>query len=75
MEAIYEVTFTVTHVVRVKFDISDEELVTPGEDPEDVAEEFARAGKGGWPEYIVSMEESTEVESIIEIPSVAIAAE
>lgn len=70
-EAIYDVVMTITRRVRVKFDITNRELLREDEDPEDVAEEFARGGKRLWPDYVISTEEEADLDSIMEVKSTA----
>lgn len=65
-DRIFDVEYTLTRTVRVRVP-NDPQIVYRGENPEDVAEEFALGGKSAWPEYVLSSDEDYDVESVREI--------
>lgn len=65
-DKIYDVVITVTKTVRVRV---PDDLVEEDETAEDVAEEFALGGKSSWPDYVISEDVESDVESVEESTS------
>lgn len=61
----FDVSITVNKIVRVR--VPMDEVVTNGDDPEEVAKEFAEGGKLTWPQWVVSEDEDIEVDQIDEV--------